>query len=680
MKKLILMLLVLVGGVMQANADADELTTVYLKPSSDWKSENARFALYMFDSSETNTAEWFSFIKITDDLYYALFNKTKFDKMILCRMDGSNTDNNWSNKKNQSDDLVAPSTSSPVYSISGWSTTPTTSSIENSGCTIHKIYVQDKEGTGQAPHFYEYQNSTWYAIDNAWPGSELSTEVVGDKTWYVFKTLKTTVLGRFMQAWNNNSNFAAGGIEFDLSDGNLFYNYYPSAYQSILTSEALSTPAILHFRSNNGAKTLKHYFWNNTGINDAGFTTTSAGGATDWVTITTYKPSLSIQFYTYDNGGDDTDKSDGIDITGLTGGENYYYFAKLNANNATGDYEHDGKGIMKMQDSYYLVYADGWDFDSSKETYSGSGIYQTVGAVELTPNLQNGFLFEGTLDNTDGKKTYFAIVPASDWSGTAITTWSNLISPSHPASTDSKHTISKFEVDECAAMPTTWTRWNISGVNEKFDMSFNFATMTLESTPFITREITANSNLYATFSSDYDVAVPEHVTAYYALQSDATLGSIKMTKFTTGINASDAAFLVADAAGTYKFTPAEDEPTVISGNMLKKGSNDELAASTDGAYHYVFAKQNGVVAFYNVASNYAYNLKGKAYVESTTNLKPQNAPVYISFDDQSTGIDAMLNDNREMINNNVIFDLQGRRVENPTKGLYIVNGKKVFIK
>jgi hypothetical protein len=27
-----------------------------------------------------------------------------------------------------------------------------------------------------------------------------------------------------------------------------------------------------------------------------------------------------------------------------------------------------------------------------------------------------------------------------------------------------------------------------------------------------------------------------------------------------------------------------------------------------------------------------------------------------------------------------IYDLAGRRVENPTKGMYIVNGKKVFIK
>ena len=29
--------------------------------------------------------------------------------------------------------------------------------------------------------------------------------------------------------------------------------------------------------------------------------------------------------------------------------------------------------------------------------------------------------------------------------------------------------------------------------------------------------------------------------------------------------------------------------------------------------------------------------------------------------------------------NNTIFDLQGRRVSNPVRGMYIVNGKKVFV-
>ncbi|MBQ9204282.1 MAG: hypothetical protein IJ155_08580 [Prevotella sp.] len=593
--------------------------------------------------------------------------------MIFCRMDGSTTENNWNNKWNQTGDLDAPATSTPVYMTNdnnydgaGFDK----KSIDESGFTIHKIYVQDKEATGQTPCFYEYENSSWSAIDNAWPGAELTTEIIDGDTWYVFKTLKTSVLGRFMQAWNNSSNWAAGGIEFDLSSSDLYYNYYPSAYQSILTSEALSTPAVLHFRSNNGESVLKHYFWNNTGINDEGFTTTSAGGATDWLTITSYKPAFSIQFYTYDNGGTDTDKTDGLDITGLTGGENYYYFAKLNANNATGDYEYDGKGIMKMQDSYYLVYADGWDFDTEKNNESGNA-KQTVGAIQLTANAENGFEFDGALDNTDGKKKYYAIVPASDWSGTAISAWGNLISPSHPASTDSKYTIDSFETDECAAMPTTWTRWYNSAVNTKFDIAFNFATMTWTSTPYIERTI----NGYATFSSDYAVAIPDDVTAYYATAAET--GKVTMTSISNGIPANTGAFLKADN-DTYKFTPATSTESTVTPNLLQpSGSSIPATDEDNNKYRYVYAVQSGVSAFYNVGTEITENVSGKAYLETTSSIKPTSgaARIAIVFDDDVTGINSV---NRETINNNEYYNLAGQRVAQPAKGLYIVNGKKVI--
>ena len=44
------------------------------------------------------------------------------------------------------------------------------------------------------------------------------------------------------------------------------------------------------------------------------------------------------------------------------------------------------------------------------------------------------------------------------------------------------------------------------------------------------------------------------------------------------------------------------------------------------------------------------------------------------------GIDVMLNDRVKMINDEVFYNLKGKRVNNPTKGLYIVNGKKVVVK
>ena len=53
------------------------------------------------------------------------------------------------------------------------------------------------------------------------------------------------------------------------------------------------------------------------------------------------------------------------------------------------------------------------------------------------------------------------------------------------------------------------------------------------------------------------------------------------------------------------------------------------------------------------------------------------APVLISFSDNTTGIDDV---KRESITDGRYYDLKGQQVENPTKGLYIKNGKKVVVK
>ena len=51
---------------------------------------------------------------------------------------------------------------------------------------------------------------------------------------------------------------------------------------------------------------------------------------------------------------------------------------------------------------------------------------------------------------------------------------------------------------------------------------------------------------------------------------------------------------------------------------------------------------------------------------------------FIDEDGTTTINEHELNESHEL--SGAVYDLQGRRVENPTKGLYIVNGKKVVIK
>jgi hypothetical protein len=66
---------------------------------------------------------------------------------------------------------------------------------------------------------------------------------------------------------------------------------------------------------------------------------------------------------------------------------------------------------------------------------------------------------------------------------------------------------------------------------------------------------------------------------------------------------------------------------------------------------------------------------GKAYLYITVSARE----LELSFDESDvTAISEVTNTNRT--NNTNVYDLQGRKVAQPTKGLYIVNGRKVIIK
>jgi hypothetical protein len=84
--------------------------------------------------------------------------------------------------------------------------------------------------------------------------------------------------------------------------------------------------------------------------------------------------------------------------------------------------------------------------------------------------------------------------------------------------------------------------------------------------------------------------------------------------------------------------------------------------------------------YYGAENGAAFTIGAhKAWLALTTQ-QAQNAR-FFSLDGESgetTGISAM--HNSECIMHNEYFDLQGRKVTQPTKGLYIVNGKMVLIK
>ena len=104
----------------------------------------------------------------------------------------------------------------------------------------------------------------------------------------------------------------------------------------------------------------------------------------------------------------------------------------------------------------------------------------------------------------------------------------------------------------------------------------------------------------------------------------------------------------------------------VSGNNLIAGDG-ETSYST-GTYYYLASD------LFHLATSGTLQ-SGKAYLQIPSSARQLGI---VFGDDETTGISATLMNNERL--SNEFFDLQGRKVAQPTKGLYIVNGKKVIVK
>ena len=184
---------------------------------------------------------------------------------------------------------------------------------------------------------------------------------------------------------------------------------------------------------------------------------------------------------------------------------------------------------------------------------------------------------------------------------------------------------------------------------------------------------------YATFYAPFDVTF-SGATAYTITRGEtiegvgceAVLTAVEDNIVTAGtpvvlINESTptpASSCTASINGTV--SDALDVENILSGTNLKiELSSEDL----------VFGKpQGGVPGFYSYSSTATNKVVGpnKAYIdrEAAASIRA------FVFDSTVTGIDVI---SMDTLRNNV-YDLQGRRVQNMQKGMYIINGKKVLVK
>ena len=119
----------------------------------------------------------------------------------------------------------------------------------------------------------------------------------------------------------------------------------------------------------------------------------------------------------------------------------------------------------------------------------------------------------------------------------------------------------------------------------------------------------------------------------------------------------------------------------INGLTVKDGAGNDYNVTHDNirAFNINTADSRNPIGFYKVKNNVT-NIPGNKAFLVLTSTEAQAKSFVLEFEDGgTTGIETIEN-SKNSTDDGVYYDLQGRRVENPTRGIYIVNGKKVVIK
>ena len=202
----------------------------------------------------------------------------------------------------------------------------------------------------------------------------------------------------------------------------------------------------------------------------------------------------------------------------------------------------------------------------------------------------------------------------------------------------------------------------------------------------IAEACTDGEKYYSTFSSSVPFKFPSDVTvSEIGIDSE---GKLIVENYAEGavVPANTGVMISAATPGKKTFTPAYGGSSVLGdGNCLRPSgfaisdlTADDMSAAAPSCKYYRLTMHDGTkLGFwwgadggqsFDIAANKAYLAVPKAEA---------NARNGFTFDDEATGISQIENGKLKIEN---CYDLQGRKVSKPGKGLYIVNGKKVVIK
>ena len=177
----------------------------------------------------------------------------------------------------------------------------------------------------------------------------------------------------------------------------------------------------------------------------------------------------------------------------------------------------------------------------------------------------------------------------------------------------------------------------------------------------------------ATFSATVPTMVPAGMTAYYVRKADESIITLTRISRNMAIPANEGVILLAGSAGGYVMTEAETGAVTeasMTGNLLA-GTCDRESTTLKSTDYVLALKGSGTLA-----GQFAFCLVGDMTVTLPANraylqMEAGASLVRMMFGGNETSVDDVLETTQDAI----YYDLTGRRVKKPAKGIYIVKGQ-----
>ena len=207
--------------------------------------------------------------------------------------------------------------------------------------------------------------------------------------------------------------------------------------------------------------------------------------------------------------------------------------------------------------------------------------------------------------------------------------------------------------------------------------------VTFESRSFY--DYTVPESGVGTFSADVNLELPDGLQAHfctYLKEVDEGL-AIKIISIDGNVISANTGMLMSGTGGeTYRLKYTAEPGATNESNKLVAVVESEHIPATNGLYTNFMMKGGRFVKILEEDESVMMPAH-RAYLPLlTAEVANANVIGIIWDDDTVTGLDGVAaDDNRTNPNlDGTIYNLQGQKVDHPTRGIYIINGKKVVIK